>query len=70
MQSWEYTYAVVTEQSDGTNDAFAEMRELALTRWYEKLNRLGAEGWELVSERQSLTLTYSNWIGTLKRPKQ
>ena len=73
--AWEYkeVSAYASERDhDGQGKAFAAMIE----QWRSRLNKLGAEGWELVSEvhaeppeRPGQTYWWAR-NGTMKRPRQ
>ena len=62
MTRWEYTQATV--RVDGVSS------EPIASQWYELLNQLGAEGWELVSERYYWEggTGHAAYDGTMKRP--
>lgn len=72
--TWEYraVSAFASVRDHGTPQGVA----LALAeQWLSKLNKLGAEGWELVSEihvgaREHAEMHWSARSGTMKRPRQ
>jgi hypothetical protein len=71
---WEYRSigAYASRGDHGTAEAFAKALN---DQWLSKLNELGAEGWELVSEihQTARDPREPHWvmrIGTMKRPSQ
>jgi hypothetical protein len=71
---WEYTRAEAVARGSSTDSG--TVREKALTGWLARLNSLGEEGWELVSEERgsaTYTLTSPDFMarygGTFKRPR-
>ncbi len=70
---WEYRIETVTQQPQPKAHPGPIRREPPEARpeawelWLARLNELGAEGWELVTERRSEDGT--SFEGTFKRPK-
>lgn len=71
--TWEYRRVVETAQGEIAS-VLREVVGDAQKRWIDSLNALGADGWELVSERfvsgEYLSgKPYAQYSGTLKRPR-
>ncbi|MBA2638941.1 MAG: hypothetical protein H0U77_02880 [Nocardioidaceae bacterium] len=56
---WQYREAGVEGRGEDDPSILRES-------WYEMLNRLGAQGWELVTEHVSLNTDVTSYHGTLK----
>jgi hypothetical protein len=69
---WEYKRIGVWEHESGTLDRnFQAIERRLIDRWSERLNAVGAEGWELVTEHYDLAATadgfQGSFTGTVKR---
>ena len=71
MDCFEYMRARVYESGPNNDRNIPETRRKIVEGWFARLNELGAEGWELVTEYYSFDFNGSeasgSFVGTLKR---